>query len=108
MNRSKAVELIQSYLLNSNGLTIRKLSLLLCQDMNIPYRSAREDYVLPLTAHRFLIPLTDMSPYFVLNPQCHISKSGKIVFEKSVTSTDKQNGVKENVGKEKGNHTKTN
>jgi hypothetical protein len=108
MNRKKAAELIQSYLLNSNGLTIRKLSLLLCQELNVSYRSAREDYVLPLIAHGFLIPLTDISPYFVLNPQCHISKSGKIVLEKSVTSTNKQNGVKENVGKEKGNHTKTN
>ncbi len=79
VRRKKALDHIQSYLLNSNGLTIRQLSLLLCQDMDITYRTAREDYVLPLKEHKVLIPITDLSNYFVLNPLCHISKSGKIV-----------------------------
>lgn len=99
MNRKKALELIQFYLLNSNGLTIRRLSLLLCQDMDISYRTAREDYVLPLKEHKVLIPINDLSNYFVFNLQCHISRSGKIVFEKSVTSTNKNNEVKGYVNK---------
>jgi hypothetical protein len=83
--RKKALELIQSYLLNSNGLTIRQLSLLLCQDMDITYRTAREDYVLPLKEHKVLVPITDLSNYFNLNPLCLISKRGKIVKENKQT-----------------------
>jgi hypothetical protein len=77
--RKKVLELIQSYLLNSNGLTIRQLSLLLCQDLDIAYRTARENYVLPLKEHKVLIPIADLSMYFVLNPLHYVSKSGKIV-----------------------------
>src|SRR3989304_1868711 len=107
MNRKKALELIQSYLLNSNGLRIRQLSLLLCQDMDIPYRSAREDYVLPLKEHKVLIPITDLSIYFVFNPQCHISKNGKIFVKNSVTSTNKNSGVNGDVGKKERSLTAT-
>jgi hypothetical protein len=80
--RKKAFELLQSYLLNSTGLTIKRISFMLCQDMDIRYRTAREDYVLPLVSHNVLIPISDLSIYFILNPLCHISKSGKIVKEK--------------------------
>jgi hypothetical protein len=98
--RKKAFELIQSYLLNSSGLTIRQLSLLLCQDLDIAYRSARENYVLPLVAHKVLIPVTELSIYYFLNPEWHISKSGKIVFVKYCASSDKISRGKRNVGKE--------
>jgi hypothetical protein len=85
MNQKKALELVRSYLLNSNGLSIRQLSLLLCYDLGISYRSAREDYVLPLKEHKVLIPITDLSMYYIFNPQCHVSKNGKIFVKNSVT-----------------------
>jgi hypothetical protein len=74
IKRKKALEFIQSYLLNSNGLTIRQLSLLLCQDMCITYRRAREDFVLPLKEHKVLVPITDLSLYFIINPSFLASK----------------------------------
>ena len=93
MNRQKAFQLIQSYLLNSSGLTLRQISLLLCQDMGISYRCARENYVLPLKEHKVLIPISDYSIYFIFNLQCHISKSDKIFVKNFVTSSNKNNGV---------------
>ena len=83
--RKKALGLIQSYLLNSNGLTIRQLSLLLCQDMGITYRTAREDYVSPLKQHEVLIPINYLSIYFSINPLCHITRNGKVVKKDKLT-----------------------
>jgi hypothetical protein len=93
MNRNKIFALIKSYLLNSDGLTIRQLSMLLGYDLNTSYRCARENYVLPLKEHKVLIPITDLSNYYIFNVQCRISKNGKILVE---TSTNK-NGVSADV-----------
>lgn len=97
MNRNKILALIKSYLLNSDGLTIRQLSLLLCYDLNTSYRSTRENHVLPLKAHKVLIPINDLSICFVFNSQCHISNNGKISIKKSITSINKNEGVNKNV-----------
>jgi hypothetical protein len=106
--RKKAIELIQSYLLNSNGLTLRQLSLLLCHDLDVSYRTARENYVLPLKEHKVLIPVNYLSISFVFNSECHISKSGKIVFDKFVAFANKDKGVAGDVGKKESCVTKTN
>jgi len=65
MNLKKALKLVQSYSDNSQGLLLIQYSRLLCFDLNIPYRSAREDYIMPMVEHRILTPVKDFSNYFV-------------------------------------------
>lgn len=85
MNILKVIALVQSYLLNSKGQTIKFLSSMLCFDLSISYRSAREDYIMPLVYKKVLIRITDISNYYVFNPKCIISKKGYIEFK-----TDKE------------------
>ena len=94
MNQNKILTIVKGYLsLEPEGLTIRQLGMLLCYDLNISYRSARENYVLPLIAHRVLILIKDLSIYFIINPKCHIYINGKISIKKFITSINKNEGV---------------
>jgi hypothetical protein len=69
IKHSKVIALILVYLLNSEGLTLTQISRLLCYDLNVSYRTARENYVMPLVEHKILKPIKDFSRFYTLSKE---------------------------------------